>query len=60
MKKKPVKKISPMITALAEWAVDDALAAQDQFPGKKRTRLPRETYKKELTKAARPRKAKGK
>jgi hypothetical protein len=47
-KKQSTKKISPMITALAEWAVDDALAAHDQFPGKKRSRLPRKFYKDQL------------
>ena len=45
------RKAKPMITALAEWAVDDALANHDQFAGKKRRRLPRSFYKQELKKS---------
>ncbi len=53
-------KLKPMIAALAESVVDDALAARDQFPGKKRKRLPRASYEKELTESAPPRPAKKK
>lgn len=47
-------KAKPMIKALAEWAVDDALASHDQFPGKKRRRLPRSYYEQELEKSTPP------
>ena len=56
----PKKTAKPMPRALAEWAVDDALAAREKFPGKKRSRLPREYLKQELAKSAPPRPAKRK
>ncbi len=51
MAKKPKaeKPISPLIKAMAEWAVDDALAAHDaKLP--RRKRLSREFYKDQLAK----------
>lgn len=47
-------KAKPMIKALAEWAVDDALASREKFPGKKRHRLPRSFYKQKLEKSTPP------
>ena len=50
MAKKPkAEKLSPLIKAMAEWAVDDALAAHDaKLP--KRKRLSKEFYIDELAK----------
>ena len=55
------KKVKPIIKALAEWAVDDALDTHDLHSGKKRKRLPRDHYKKQLAKntPARPQSRKG-
>ncbi len=47
-------KAKSMIKALAEWAVDDALASREKFPGKKRRRLPRSHYKQDLKKSKPP------
>ena len=45
------KKVRPIIQALADWAVDDALASHDKgYPPRKR--LPREHYKKKLAEEA--------
>ncbi|NIA69886.1 hypothetical protein HBA54_14875 [Pelagibius litoralis] len=41
------KKVRPIIEALAEWAVDDALASHNKG-FRQRKRLPREHYKNKL------------
>ena len=44
------EKLSPLIRAMAEWAVDDTLAAHDAGLPQGRKRLPRSHYRSELTK----------
>jgi hypothetical protein len=45
------QKVRPIIQALADWAVDDALASHDAgYPSRKR--LPREHYKRKLAEEA--------
>ncbi|MBY0511880.1 MAG: hypothetical protein K2P94_17225 [Rhodospirillaceae bacterium] len=47
------KTIRPVITTLAEWAVDDALALQEKHPeAAKRRRLPVAHYKSKLSEEA--------